>query len=126
MEKFNDYKMVDDCPVVEQAHEIHTPAKELEGFKCKLSDKFVAGTILSKLPPSWRDFPTSLKHKRKLFSVADLIGSLDFEEKLKAKDTNGKEIVGDSNANFVQKKNNFSNSHSKKKNKDPENVAKTK
>jgi hypothetical protein len=37
MEKFDDYKMVDDCPVVEQSHEIHTPAKELEGFKCKLS-----------------------------------------------------------------------------------------
>jgi hypothetical protein len=60
------------------------------------------------------------------FPSYHLIGSLDFEEKLKAKDTNGKEIVGDSNANFVQKKNNFSNSHSKKKNKDPENVAKTK
>jgi hypothetical protein len=56
--------MVDDNPIVEQAHEIHTLAKELEGFNCELSDKFVAGSIISKLPPSWRDFATYLKHKR--------------------------------------------------------------
>jgi hypothetical protein len=36
MEKFSDYKMVDDRPIVEQAHEIHTLAKELKGFKCEL------------------------------------------------------------------------------------------
>jgi hypothetical protein len=61
-----------------------------------------------------------------LFSVTDLIGSLDVEEKARVKDTRGKEIVGASSANFVQKKNNFSNSHCKKKNNKPENVAKTK
>jgi hypothetical protein len=31
LELFNDYKMVDDRPVVEQAHEIQSLAKELEG-----------------------------------------------------------------------------------------------
>ena len=79
-----------------------------------------------KLPPTWRDFATSLKHKRQLFSVADLIGSLDVEEKARAKDTRGKGIIGSSSASFVQKKNNFSNFHSKKKHNKPENVAKTK
>jgi hypothetical protein len=34
MEQFCDYKMVDDCSVVEQAHEIQSLVKELEGFKC--------------------------------------------------------------------------------------------
>jgi hypothetical protein len=53
---------------------------------------------------------------RQLFSVADLIGSLDVEEKVRAKDTSGKEIVGASSVNFMQKKNNFSNSHGNKKN----------
>jgi hypothetical protein len=85
MEKFNDYKMADDRPVVEQAHEIHTLAKDLEVFKCELSNKFVGGNIISKLPPSWRDFVTSLKNKRQLFSVADQIGSLDVEEKARQK-----------------------------------------
>jgi hypothetical protein len=87
MEQFCDYKMVDDHSIVEQAHEIQSMAKELEGFKCVLPDKFLTGCIIAKLPPTWMDFATSLKHKRKEFSIADLIGSLDVEEKARAKDT---------------------------------------
>jgi hypothetical protein len=48
-----------------------------------------------------KDFATSLKHQRQLFSVSDLIVSLDAEEKARAKDTRGKEIVGLSSANVV-------------------------
>jgi hypothetical protein len=104
MEKFSDYKMVDDRPVVEQDHEIHILAKEIEGFKRELPDKFLVGSTISKLPPFWRDFATSLKHKRQLFNIAGLIGPLDVEDKARAKDTRGKEIVGASSKNFVQKK----------------------
>ena len=64
MEQFYDYKMTDERPVVQQAHEIQSLAKELEYFKCVLPDKFVAGGIVAKLPPSWTNFATSLKHKR--------------------------------------------------------------
>ena len=87
LEQLFDYKMVDNCSVVEQAHEIHALAKELEQFPCVLPDKFVADGIIAKLPPSWRDFATSLKHKRQEFNVAELIGSLDVEERVRAKDT---------------------------------------
>ena len=85
--------MVEDRSVVEQAHEIHMLAKDLKNCSkeapCVLPDKFVAGSIISKLPPSWKDFATSL----------------DVEEKARAKDTRGKGIVGTSSANFVQKNN---------------------
>jgi hypothetical protein len=46
------------------AHEIQTRAKETEQFSCVLPDKFVAGCIIAKLSPYWRDFANSLKHKR--------------------------------------------------------------
>jgi hypothetical protein len=105
MEQFYDYKMVDERSVVEQAHEIQSLAKELEHFTCELPDKFVAGGIIAKLPPSWRNFATSLKHKRQEFSVTDLIGSLDVEEKARAKDTRARGVEGGSSANMVQKKN---------------------
>jgi hypothetical protein len=117
MEKLYDYKMVEDRFVVEQAHEAQSLAKELEQFPCVLPDKFAAGGIIAKLPPSWKDFATSLKHKRQRFSVADLIGTLDVEERVRAKDTHGKGVES-SNANGVQKKNfNFNASHKKKKEK---------
>jgi hypothetical protein len=44
--------MVDDHSIVKQAHEIQSLAKELEGLKCVLPDKFVTGDIIAKLPPT--------------------------------------------------------------------------
>jgi hypothetical protein len=66
-------------------------AKELEHFPCILPDKFVPGGIIAKLPPSWKDFATSLKHKRQEFNVANLIGTLDVDERARGKDNNGKD-----------------------------------
>ncbi|KAK1645792.1 hypothetical protein QYE76_063597 [Lolium multiflorum] len=88
---------------VEQAHEIQCIAKELELLKCALPDKFVAGCIIAKLPPSWKNFATTLKHKRQEISVENLIASLDFEDKARAKDNNEKG-EGQPSANMVQKK----------------------
>ena len=104
MEQFYDYRMVDDRPIVEQAHEIQALTKEHEIFGCVLPDKFVADCIIVKLPPTWTNFATSLKHKRQEFGIAELIGSLDVEEKTRAKDVRGKR-VGDwsSRAYLVQK-----------------------
>ena len=116
MEQFYDYKMTDERSVVEQAHEIQSIAKELEHFTCVLPDKFIAGGIIAKLPPSWRNFATSLKHKRHEFSVTDLIGSLHVEEKARAKDTRARVVEGNSSANLVQKKN-FQSHKFKNKNK---------
>jgi 5-methylcytosine-specific restriction endonuclease McrBC regulatory subunit McrC len=82
--------------------------KELELFGCVLPDKFVAGCIIAKLPQSWTDFATFLKHKRQEFSVAQLVGTLDVEDKARAKDVKGKKVnEGNSSAHVVQK------SHSK-------------
>jgi hypothetical protein len=74
----------------------------------------MAGGIITKLPPSWTNFSTTLKHKRQEFSVAELIGSLDVEERARSKDTHGKGVET-SSANMVQNKN--SNASHKKKNK---------
>ena len=101
--------MVEDRSVVEQALEIHTLAKDLKNCNKEtpyvLANKFVAGCIIFKLPPSWRDFATSLKHKRQKFTNDGLIGTLDVQEKARAKDARRKGTVGTSSANFIQKNN---------------------
>jgi hypothetical protein len=70
-----------------------------------LSNKFMVGCIIAKLPPSWRDFATSLMHKRPDYNIVDLIGCLDVEDKTREKYTCMKGIKGNSSANMVQKKN---------------------
>jgi hypothetical protein len=77
--------MIDGKSVVKQAHEIRCIVKELALLKIVDLDKFVVGGIIVKLPPSWRDFVTTLKHKRVHMSISDLIVSFDVEEKAQAK-----------------------------------------
>ncbi|XP_039787042.1 uncharacterized protein LOC120653349 [Panicum virgatum] len=113
MEQFYDYRMLEDCSVIEQAHDIQTLVKELENFCCVLPKKFVAGCIIAKLPQTWTNFANSLKHERQEFGIADLIGSLDVEEEARAKDVRGKKVVeANSSAHVVQK--GHRNSHKKK------------
>jgi hypothetical protein len=81
IEEYHDYQMVDEKSVVTQAHEIQCMVKELVLLKIVVPDEFVAGGIIVKLPSSWRDFATALKHKRVHMSISDLIASLDVEEK---------------------------------------------
>ena len=76
-------------------------SKELELLKCVIPDEFMVGCIIAKLSPSWRDFATSLKHKRQKISVEILITSLDVEEKAQAKDNVEKGNEGHPSANFV-------------------------
>jgi hypothetical protein len=78
--------MVDGKSVVTQAHEIQCMVKELRLLKIVVLNEFVAEGIIAKLPPSWRNFDTTLKHKRVHMSISDLIASLDVEEKARAKD----------------------------------------
>jgi hypothetical protein len=125
MEQLYDYKMVENRSIVEQAHKIQVLAKELKLFPCLLPNKFVVGGIIAKLPPSWRDFATSLKHKRQELSVAELIGSLDVEERTRAKDNLGKGVES-SAANVVQKKNSFAFRNNKKNKNKQENNTKPK
>lgn len=77
-------------------------AKELELLKCVLSNKFIAGSIVAKLSPSWMNFATSLKHQIQVISVEFSL-DMDVEEKARENDTRAKGANGDSAANVVQK-----------------------
>jgi hypothetical protein len=101
IEQYHDYKIVDGKGVVEQAHEIQCMVKELELLKIIVPNKFVAGGIIAKLPPSWRDFATTLKHKRTHMSISNLVASLDVEEKAQTKDGQSKWVEGQNSANMV-------------------------
>ena len=78
--------MVDIRYVVEQDHEFLLIVRELEQLGHFLPGKFVVGGIIAKLPSTWRNFATALKHKRQKIFVEDLLDGLDVEEKARAKD----------------------------------------
>jgi hypothetical protein len=77
--------------------------KELTPLDIVILNEFVVGGIIAKLPPSWRDFTTALKHKRVHLSILDLIASLDVEEKAQAKDRRSKGAEGQTSVNMVHR-----------------------
>jgi hypothetical protein len=105
-EQYHEYRMVQDCFVVEQSHEIQLLVGELAHFDCVLPNKFVVDGIIAKLPPTWRNFATALKHKKEAMTVESLIATLDVEEKARSKDVprSGPMDSGTSNANVVEGK----------------------
>jgi hypothetical protein len=122
IEQYHDYQMVDGKSVVTQTLKIQCMVKELGLLKIVVPDEFVAGGIIAKLPPSWRDFATALKHKRVHMSISDLIASLDVEEKARAKDGRSKGAEGQTSANMMHQ----SQTHGKGKAKKNQNNSKPK
>lgn len=86
VEKYHDFKMTNGKSMVEQTQELQLLVGELNHSKIALPDKFQVGMVIAKLPPSWRDFATALKHRREEMTMDDLVASLDVEEKARAKD----------------------------------------
>ena len=63
--KFLKYNMDDTKTVIKQVEEIQVLIHELHAKGCAISEQFQVGSIIEKLPPSWRDFKVYLKHKRR-------------------------------------------------------------
>ncbi|RVW73978.1 Retrovirus-related Pol polyprotein from transposon TNT 1-94 [Vitis vinifera] len=72
--------MVDSKTVTSEVQELQIILHELHAEKMELSESFQVTTIVEKLPPSWKDFKNSLKHKRKEMGLEDLIVRLKIEE----------------------------------------------
>jgi hypothetical protein len=85
-EQFYDFSIDAAKYIVSQAHEIQLLVGEITSLGCLLPDRFVATGIIDKLPVTWRDFATTLKHKRDDITTENLIIALDVEEKSRAED----------------------------------------
>ena len=85
--KFLKYNMVDTKTMIKKVEEIQVLIHELHAERCAISEQFQVGSIIEKLPPSWRDFKVYLKHKRREMSMEDLIPRLRVEEDHRKRDS---------------------------------------
>nr|GFA53336.1 zinc finger, CCHC-type [Tanacetum cinerariifolium] len=61
---FMNYKMVDTRPVMEQFHEMLRILGQYVQYNLMMDEAISVAVIIDKLPPSWKDFKHSLKHKK--------------------------------------------------------------
>ncbi|GKA76637.1 zinc finger, CCHC-type containing protein [Tanacetum coccineum] len=93
---FNNYKMVDSRPVMEQYNELLRILGQYTQHGLKMDESIFVSSITDKLPPSQKDFKHTLKHGKDDLSLVQLVSHLRIKESLRAKESDkgkGKEVV---------------------------------
>ncbi|KAK4403156.1 hypothetical protein Sango_1056300 [Sesamum angolense] len=90
--KFLEFKMVDFKTVMDQVQKFQTIMHDLHAERMKLSESFQVAAMIEKLPPLWKDFKNSLKHKQKQMELEDLIVRLRIEEDNRLSEMNSKKL----------------------------------
>ncbi|XP_042972832.1 uncharacterized protein LOC122304639 [Carya illinoinensis] len=84
--KIFSYKMVDSRPIVEQFNEIMHILDQFTQHNMKMDDSISVSSIIDKLPPSWKGYKRSLKHRKEEMSLEDLSQHLHIEEQIRLRD----------------------------------------
>ncbi|XP_077242372.1 uncharacterized protein LOC143882861 [Tasmannia lanceolata] len=84
--QFLNFRMVNDRSVIDQLHKIQHIVSQIHLQGILLDDSFIVPSIIDKLPPTWKDFRKSLKHKKEKMSLEDLAQCLRIEEESRIRD----------------------------------------
>ncbi|GJW83824.1 zinc finger, CCHC-type containing protein [Tanacetum coccineum] len=100
---FTNYKMTDSRPVMEQYNELLGILGRFTQHKMNMDEAIQVSCIIDKLPPSWKDFKHTLKHKKEELTLVELGSHLRIEESLKVQDNDkpkGNNVAGPYNQMF--------------------------
>ncbi|CAM8886682.1 unnamed protein product [Rhodiola kirilowii] len=79
--------MVDSRPVMEHFHKIQRILRQFAQRNLKMDESISVSSIIDKLPPAWKDFRRTLKHKKEEMSLVELAKELRIEEELCARES---------------------------------------
>ena len=98
--KFLNFKMNDAKPVVKQVEELQIIVHELEVEGMGINSNFLVGSIIEKLPQSWKNFKLYLKHLTDDMSFEQLVLKIRVEEDNRMQEKADANLI-EPNANMV-------------------------
>ena len=105
---FTNYKMTDSRPVMEQYNELLGILGRFTQHNMNMDEAIQVSCIIDKLPPSWKDFKHTLKHKKEDLTLVELGSHLRIEESLRVQDSDkpkSNNVAGPSVVNMVEHNN---------------------
>ena len=122
---FTNYKMTDSRPVMEQYNELLGILGRFTQHNMNMDEAIQVSCIIDKLPPSWKDFKHTLKHKKEDLTLVELGSHLRIEESLRVQDSDkpkSNNVAGPSVVNMVEHNNPTRNNDNKGKRKHHDNT----
>ncbi|KAK3001526.1 hypothetical protein RJ639_020285 [Escallonia herrerae] len=83
---FLQFQMSEEKDVSSQIHESHLVVAKLTKEGMPLPEPFVTGSLIEKLPESWSDYKSMMKHKRKDMTLEDVIVHIRIEKKNRSRE----------------------------------------
>ncbi|KAK3023360.1 hypothetical protein RJ639_043441 [Escallonia herrerae] len=101
---FLQFQMSEETDVSSQIHESHLVVAKLTKEGMPLPEPFVTGSFIKKLPDSWSDYKSMMKHKRKDMTPEDVIVHITFVEKNRSHEKAAKAKEFTSKANLIEER----------------------
>ncbi|KAK3014156.1 hypothetical protein RJ639_008497 [Escallonia herrerae] len=96
--------MSEEKDVSSRIHEFHLVVVELTKEGMPLPEPFVTGSLIEKLPESWSDYKSMMKHKRKDMTLEDVIVHIRIKEKNRSREKAVKAKEFTSKANLIEER----------------------
>ena len=103
IQKYFDYKILDNISVLDQVHELQILVNKLCDLSINIPESFQVGAIIAKLSPSWNNFRKKLLHMSWDLTLEQFEKHLRIEEESRIRDgTNTNSKVNVNNVSNVQ------------------------
>jgi hypothetical protein len=102
IQKYFDFKMMDNVSVLDQMHELQILVHKLNDLSIKIPELFQVGAIIAKLPPSWNNYRKKFLHMAEELTLEQTGTHLRIEENSRIREgTNFVSKVNEGTVNYV-------------------------